>query len=278
MDIMRVHAKQGCVDTDRTEALVILLCEDDSLATSDGAVLDRALGGVLRELQRSREFEGKLHEVMLLHTHGKLPAKRLILAGLGKRPQLGLDQIRQAMGYAVKRVRQAKAGSFTVVLPSAVPPGASVSDLSQTLTEGAILGNYQFTAYRSEGPVGKGVAAMTILVSQKSHLSPISEGVRRGIATAEATVFVRDLCNHPSNVMTPTKIASEAKAIAKDTGVNLKILEQKEMERLGMGALLGVAKGSHEPPKFIILQYHGAKKKDDSPVVLVGKNITFDTG
>ncbi|HBH78928.1 MAG TPA: leucyl aminopeptidase, partial [Nitrospira sp.] len=78
MDIMRVHAKHGCVDTDRTEALVILLCEDDSLATSDGAVLDRALGGALRELQRSREFEGKLHEVMLLHTHGKLPAKRLI--------------------------------------------------------------------------------------------------------------------------------------------------------------------------------------------------------
>ena len=278
MDIMRVHAKHGCVDTDRTEALVILLCEDDSLATSDGAVLDRALGGALRELQRSREFEGKLHEVMLLHTHGKLPAKRLILAGLGKRPQLGLDQIRQAMGYAVKRVRQAKAGSFTVVLPSAVPPGASVSDLSQTLTEGAILGSYQFTAYRSEAPVGKGVAAMTILVSQKSHLSPISEGVRRGIATAEATVFVRDLCNHPSNVMTPTKIASEAKAIAKDTGINLKILEQKEMERLGMGALLGVAKGSHEPPKFIILQYHGSKKNDDRPVVLVGKTITFDTG
>ncbi|MBX3349087.1 MAG: leucyl aminopeptidase [Nitrospira sp.] len=278
MNIMRVHAKQGRVDTDRTEALVILLCEDDSLATSEGAVLDRALGGALRELQRSREFEGKLHEVMLLHTHGKLPAKRLILAGLGKRPQLGLDQIRQAMGYAVKRVRRAKAGSFTVVLPSAVPPGASVSDLSQTLTEGAILGSYQFTAYRSEAPVGKGVATMTILVSQKSHLNPISEGIRRGIATAEATVFVRDLCNHPSNVMTPTKIASEAKAIAKDTGVNLKILEQKEMERLGMGALLGVAKGSHEPPKFIILQYHGAKKKDDSPVVLVGKTITFDTG
>jgi leucyl aminopeptidase len=106
----------------------------------------------------------------------------------------------------------------------------------------------------------------------------LTEGIRRGVATAEATVFVRDLCNHPSNVMTPTKIANEAKAIAKETGVSLKILEQKEMEELGMGALLGVAMGSHEPPKFIILQYHGSKKKDDRPVVLVGKTITFDTG
>lgn len=138
-----------------------------------------------------------------------------------------------------------------------------MSDLSQTLAEGAILGSYQFTDYRSEPPTSKGVAAMTILVSQKNQLNAVSEGIRRGIATAEATVFVRDLCNHPSNVMTPTKIASEAKTIAKDTGVSLKILEQKEMERLGMGALLGVAKGSHEPPKFIILQYHGAKRKDD---------------
>ena len=278
MNTLRVHAKQGRVDTDRTEALVILLCEDEPLSTADRAVLDRALGGTLRELQQSREFEGKAHEVVLLHTHGKLPAKRLILAGLGKQAQLGLDQIRQAMGYAVKRVRQAKAGSFTISLPNAIPRGASMSDLSQTLTEGAILGSYQFMAYRSETPASKGVTSMTILVSQKSQLSPISEGIRRGIATAEATVFVRDLCNHPSNVMTPTKIASEARAVAKDTGVGIKILEQKEMERLGMGALLGVARGSHEPPKFIILQYHASKKKNDPPVVLVGKTITFDTG
>jgi leucyl aminopeptidase len=106
----------------------------------------------------------------------------------------------------------------------------------------------------------------------------LAEGIRRGIATAEATVFVRDLCNHPSNVMTPTRIATEAKRLAKETGVSLKILEQKDMEALGMGALLGVAKGSHEPPKFIILRYDGAKKKDDRPVVFVGKTITFDTG
>lgn len=278
MNSMRVQAKQGRVDTDRAEALVVLLCEDETLSTSEAASLDRALGGAIRELQRSREFEGKTHEIMLLHTHGKLPAKRLILAGLGKHHQLGLDQIRQAMGYAVKRVRQAKAGSFTVALPSTVPRGASVSDLSQTLTEGAILGSYQFTTYRSEAPAGKSVTAMTILASQKNHLTSISEGIRRGVATAEATVFVRDLCNHPSNVMTPRRIASEAKAVAKDTGVRIKILEQKEMERLGMGALLGVAKGSHEPPQFIILQYDGAKKKNDAPVVLVGKTITFDTG
>jgi leucyl aminopeptidase len=275
---MRVDTKQGHLDTERTEALVILLCEEEWLSTPEGRTLDQALSGALRELQRSREFEGKSHEVMLLHTQGKIPPKRLILAGLGKKHQLGLDQIRQAMGYAVKRVRHAKAGSFTVALPSAEPRGTSPIDIAQTLTEGAILGSYQFTVYRSDALPSKEVAAMTILTPQKSHLGQLSEGIRRGIATAEATVFVRDLCNHPSNVMTPSRIATEAKTVAKDTGVSLRILEQKEMERLGMGALLGVAKGSHEPPKFIILQYQGAKKKSDPPVVLVGKTITFDTG
>jgi leucyl aminopeptidase len=278
MNIMRVEAKQGRVDSETTDALVLLLCEGEGLPKEDGAILDRVLGGALRELLQSKEFDGKAGEVVLFHTQGKLPAKRLILVGLGKKRELGLDQIRQAMGHAIKRVRQAKSGAFTVALPSIVPQGASPIDVGQTMTEGAILGSYQFTTYRSDASIGNAVTAMTVLAPQKGQLRQLSEGIRRGVATAEATVFVRDLCNHPSNVMTPTRIASEAKTVAKEAGVNLKILEQKEMEALGMGALLGVAKGSHEPPKFIILQYHGAKKKDDRPVVLVGKTITFDTG
>jgi leucyl aminopeptidase len=182
------------------------------------------------------------------------------------------------MGHAVKRVRQAKSGAFVVAVPSVVPCEASPIDVAQTMVEGAILGNYQFTAYRSDTPTAKEVTAMTLLAPQKDQLRQLAEGIRRGVATAEATVFVRDLCNHPSNVMTPSRIAVEAKTVAKEAGVHLKILEQREMEKLGMGALLGVAKGSHEPPKFIILQYQGAKKKDAAPVVFVGKTITFDTG
>lgn len=278
MKIMQVDVKQGRVDTETTDALVLTHCEGEALSKQDAGVLDKALGGALHELLRSKEFEGKTNEALLFHTQGKVPAKRLILVGLGKKKDLGLDQIRQAMGYAAKRVRQAKADSFTVALPSVTPRGTSLVDVAQAVAEGAILGSYQFNVYRSEGPANKDVAAMSVLASQKAQLRQLAEGIRRGVATAEATVFVRDLCNHPSNVMTPTKIANEAKAIAKEAGVSLKILEQKEMEELGMGALLGVAMGSHEPPKFIVLQYHGSKKKDDRPVVLVGKTITFDTG
>lgn len=278
MKIMQVGVKAGRVETEATEALVLMLCEGDNFSEQSAASIDKAMGGALTDLLKSKEFEGKPGELVLLHTQKTIPAKRVLLVGVGKKASAGLDTIRQAMGYAAKRVRQAKATSFTVSVPAFVPRDSSVIEVAQAMAEGAILGSYQFNLYRSDLAPGKDVAQMTLLAPEKSSLRDLSEGIRRGTASAEAAVFVRDLCNHPSNVMTPTKIAQEAKAIAKETGVTLKILEQKDMEKLGMGALLGVARGSHEPPKFIILEYHGARKKEDRPVVLVGKTVTFDTG
>jgi len=278
MKIMQVKVQVGQAETASAEVLVLTHCEGEGLAKQDAALLDRALGGALRKLVQSREFEGKANEVLLYHTQGTVPAKRLVLVGLGKKGEVTLETIRQAMGSAAKRVRQAKVSSFAVALPSVTPGGMSMVEVAQAMVEGAILGSYQFAVYRSEVASVQEVAGMRILVPEKGQLRQVAEGVRRGVATAEATVFVRDLCNHPSNVLTPTRVANEAKTIAKAEGITIKILDQKEMERLGMGALLGVARGSQEPPKFIILEYNGAKKKDERPVVLVGKTITFDTG
>ena len=278
MKIMQVTVQVGKAERAAAEVLVLTHCDGEGLGKEDAALLDRALGGSLRKLVQSKEFEGKANEVLLYHTQGSVPAKRLLLVGLGKKNEVTLETIRQAMGSAAKRVRQAKAGSFTVVLPTITPAGMSSLEIAQAMVEGAILGSYQFTVYRSDAASGRDVAEMRVLIPMKAQSRQVTEGIRRGVATAEATVFVRDLCNHPSNVLTPTRVADEAKAIAKAEGLAINILERKEMERLGMGALLGVARGSQEPPKFIILEYNGAKKKDTRPVVLVGKTITFDTG
>jgi leucyl aminopeptidase len=127
---------------------------------------------------------------------------------------LRLDAFRQALGTAVKRVRQAKVSSFGVVMPGAILEELPVQDVAQALAEGAILGSYQFTAYRSpNGSKPVDVERLTIYTAQASLLAQITEGIRRGVATAEATVLVRDLCNHPANVMTPTRIVQEAKAV-----------------------------------------------------------------
>jgi leucyl aminopeptidase len=275
---MQIDARAGRIEAEAAELLVLTHCEGEQLAKPDASGLDKILGGSLRELLQSREFEGRAGEVLVYHTHGKVAAKRLLLVGLGKKHQVTLDGIRQALGHAVKRVRQSKAASFAAVVPAVTPRGHSPLDVAQAMTEGTILGNYQFTTYRSDNGTPVNVEQMTILAQQKAQLRALSEGIRRGVATAEAAVLVRDLCNHPSNVMTPTRIANEAKKVAKEETLNLKILEQRDMEQLGMGALLGVARGSHEPPKFIILEYNGSKKKDERPVVFIGKTITFDTG
>src|ERR1043165_2457817 len=278
MKIMQVTVQVGRAETASAEVLVLMHCEGEGLARQDAALLNRPLGGALSNLVQSKEFEGKANEVLLYHTQDRVPAKRLVLVGLGKRNQVTLEKIRQAMGSAAKRTRQTKVGAFTAVLPTVIPGGMSSLEVTQAMVEGAILGSYQFTVYRSETASGQDVAEMKILIPRKSQLRQATEGIRRGVATAEATVFVRDLCNHPSNVLTPTIVADEAKTIAKTERVMIKILERNDMQRLGMGALLGVARGSQEPPKFIILEYNGAKKKDARPVVLVGKTITFDTG
>ena len=277
MKIMQVTVEVARVEAASAEVLVLLHCEGEALAKQDTARLDKALDGALSTLVHSKEFEGKANEVLLYHTHGKVPAKRVVLVGLGKKNEVTTETIRQAMGSAAKRVRQTKVESFSVALPTVRPEGMSSLDVAQAMVEGAILGSYQFTVYRTAA-AEHAVEGMKILIPQKGQLKHVTEGVRRGVATAEATVFVRDLCNHPSNVLTPARVAEEAKAIAKAEKITIKILEQKDMERLGMGALLGVARGSQEPPQFIILEYNGAKKKDERPVVLVGKTITFDTG
>jgi leucyl aminopeptidase len=278
MKIMQVDAKAGRAEAESAEMLVLAHCEGETLSKPDAFALDKMLGGSLRGLLQTSEFEGRVGEVLIYHTHGKVPAKRLLFVGLGKKTSLTLDAIRQAMGHAIKRVRQAKAGSCTAVMPAITPRGHSPQDVVQAMAEGAILGNYQFTAYRSDNGTPIDVERMTVLCTQKAQLRQLTEGIRRGVATAEATVLVRDLCNHPSNVMTPSRIANEAKKVAKEEALTLKILEQRDMEQLGMGALLGVARGSHEPPKFIILEYNGSKKKDERPVVFIGKTVTFDTG
>jgi leucyl aminopeptidase len=240
--------------------------------------VDQTLGGQVRNLLTSGEFEGRLNQAVLLHTSGKAAAKRVLLVGLGKKKDARVDHVRQAMGTAVKRVRQAGATSFVTGLHGEDLSKTTAVELAQALVEGAILGAYQFTEYLSEKKAAdKRVARLTLLAADARQLADLKEGARRGTAAAEAAMFVRDLCNHPSNVMTPTRVAAEAKKIGRERGVRVKVLERAQVERLGMGSFLGVARGSHEPPKFIILEYTGARRAA-KPVVIVGKTITFDTG
>ena len=275
---MKITVKQGTLTGTPTEVLVIPGYEGDSSIGKAIQPLDRNLAGQLAELRKSGEFQGKPNQTVLVHTRGAVPAKRILLVGLGKRNDLTLDRVRQAMGTVAKRVRQAEARSFSTAMLGLDRSGLWPDDIAQAMAEGAILGDYRFITYRTDSSKnGKPLNGLTILIDKPSLLTTVKRGVQRGEASGEATCFARDLCNHPANVMTPPRVVEEAKKIAKEKKVKLTVLNPAKMKQIGMGGVLGVGQASQHPSQFIILEYQGGKK-GEKPVVFVGKTVTFDSG
>jgi len=276
---MEVKVKKGTIESEVAEVLVLTHFEDEKSLSPEVQGVNKALSGLIKDLLANGEFRGKHLATSLLHTQGKLPARRVLLIGLGKRKEFQPDKVRQAIGRAACRVRELGIKSFSAPIPVRKMIKGSLSASAQVLVEGAILGLYQFTEYRTESREEiKAVKEMVIVEPEARRLVEIQMGARRGQIIAEATNFVRDMGNQPSNVLTPTRLARIAQDLAKEHGMSCQVLERSQIEKLGMGALAGVARGSQEPPKFIILEYHGSKRSKDKPVALIGKSITFDSG
>ncbi|MEC9005669.1 MAG: leucyl aminopeptidase [Nitrospirota bacterium] len=275
---MNCQVKQGNIHKENTEVLILVSYEDDKTLPKDFKELDKALGGQLQELRKNSEFIGKNQQSVLIHTRGTIPAKRILFMGLGKKKEVTLDSIRQAMGSALKKARQTGAQTCSAPIMGTEALNASATEIAQAMIEGAILGSYRFNYYRSDNADStKNIRSITLLANSANEVNAIKTGVRRGEASAQATSLARDLCNHPANIMTPTRVVQEAKKIAKENKVKLTVFEHRDQEKLGMGGLLGVSRGSQEAAKFLILEYSGGKKKEP-PIVLVGKTVTFDSG
>src|SRR5437867_1278277 len=284
--MMDIKVRTGNVEEEAADAVVVMHCEGEPRLTGGAAALDTRLKGRLAALLKSGEFTGKPNQVSIVHIAPgeRVHAKRVVLVGLGKPKDVSLEKLRQSMATAAKAVRNAGAESFAVSVQdpaqflTALPTTSRVREAAQALVESTILGLYQFTVYHTERKEEtKTIRRMTVLVNDPPALAQAQQGARQGEVVGDAATYVRDLCNHPANVVTPTYIANEAKKVARERGVRCTILDRPQMERLGMGAILGVARGSHEPPKFIVLQYRGGPR-GERPVALVGKTITFDSG
>ncbi len=274
---MEMQVKQGSLEKMETDVLVLPFFEGGPLS-AEVLKLDKMLGGQIRAVMASQEFTGKFLQICVLRTDRKMVAARLFLLGLGKPVEMTLDRLRQGLGRAACRVREIELTHFSMPVDGEIVSGASVQAQSQAMAEGVILGLYQFQIYKTDREnLPKEMKKATWIAIRKEDLSEIEEGVWRGKIVAEGVNYVRDLCNTPSNVITPSRLAEEAKTIGADFHLSVEVLERSDIERLGMGGLLGVARGTCEPPKFIVLEYQGGKRKA-RPVVLVGKSVTFDSG
>ena len=151
---MNCQIKQGNINKEDTEVLVLGSYEDDKTLPKNFQVLDKALGGQLQELRKSGEFIGKNQQSVLIHTRGIVPAKRILFMGLGKKKEVTLDSIRQAMGSASKKARQTGAQTCSAPIMGTEALNSSASEIAQAMVEGAILGNYRFNYYRSDNGDG----------------------------------------------------------------------------------------------------------------------------
>ena len=240
--------------------------------------VDDIFGGLISEACTNSEFRGQPGELFTIHPMGKLAAKRVVVVGLGQQEKLSLRVLQRATATAARHLQSTGAQQIVLALDwedTALDPVQAV----QSEVEGALLGLYTFKKYQSSHLNGNGkqVKQLRLLVNDSENTS-INAAIHRGIALAEATNFARDLVNEPPNVLTPTELANRACSMAKQFDLEYEVLDRHEMEKLGMGGLLAVSKGSTEPPKFIILRYRGAPQSTEKGLALVGKGITFDSG
>ncbi len=259
---------------DATNLLLFVDRRDDPVGGGPLQSLDAALDGALRALAAQGELTGRKGEVVVVHSLGKLAAQRVLLAGLGDAASVDLDRVRAVTADAARRARALSDGSLAIDLQSPSLTAFGEEALAQAATEAVVLGLYRFERYQSAPPEPRHAIDRLVLLGGDGPA--LDRGRDRGRIVAEAANLARDLANEPSNVLTPTEFAGRAQALAAETGLDCEILDQEALRALGMGAFLGVARGSHQPPQLIVLRHRGGGAEPG--LGFVGKGITFDTG
>ncbi|MBM2825473.1 MAG: cytosol aminopeptidase [Dehalococcoidales bacterium] len=261
----------------QVDAIIINFFEGMERPDGDAAAIDKALDGAISQLVTQGEIKGKLNQITVIHSLGKLPAKRVVVVGLGKKPELTLDRVRGAVAETCRLLRQRGVATIATIAQGAGIAGITGEGSAQAITEGALLGLYSFRKHITKEAEYGELKQLTIVDADAKKLPGLEQGCRQGSILAEATNLARDMVNEPANYMTPTNMAEMAARLAQTYGLEIDVLEREQMQELGMGALLGVAQGSRQPPKFIILRYHGRASKEID-IALLGKGITFDSG
>lgn len=276
---MKLSVSASALRDAAADVLVVERYAEEPGLAPDVRRVDRALGGLLTQALAEERFEGRLGETTCLHVGSRLAARRVLVVGMGPRAETTAETLRRAAAAAVRRARDLGARSVALRLLGAGTREARlpVATRAQALGEGALLGLYAFDRYKSGKGNGRAVETLTLVAPDARGQARVREGLRRAELWAEATCLARDLINEPANSVTATKLAETAEGIARSAGLRIRVLDRAACERLGMGAFLGVNRGSTEPPRFIHLTY-APKGRARRRLALVGKGITFDSG
>jgi len=272
---MDIRVKMGSSEKFPCELLLLFSFESPEPLEGPIKSVDLEWKGFLSTLISQGDFKGELFQYRLIHTQGAIPARRVLLTGLGKKEEFDLEKCRGAASKAGQFIRDSGIKQFALQIKRL--NDFSEEKLTENFVTGLILGLYQFNEFKTlEREKIKTIEEVILLGETDKEIRSIGEGSRKGTIISDTVCTARNLVNGPSNQVTPMLLAEKARQIAKDHSMEIQVLEVSETEAMGMGAFAAVARGSQEPGKFIVLEYNKGKELDT--IALVGKGITFDSG
>jgi leucyl aminopeptidase len=276
--MMVIHAKHSKLKLWKSELTCVFLAKNDE--TNPWLTeLDDIFGTLLKNLLKSKEFGAEEDTIHVLHGNNKTNSKRIALVGLGEVKELEWDTFRKAAAKAVKTANAIGVEKIAMIFPShLISETFDESGLAQAITEGALLANYRFDKYQTDKKTKAGMLEELTLLTYVSPSERVLKGVRAAETICEAVSFARDLANAPGNELTPKELAVRTAQMCRKNKIKCQVFDEKKLAALKMGGILGVAKGSSEPPRMIVMEYAPSKAVNKKPIVLVGKGLTFDAG
>lgn len=271
-----VRVIYGSITEVESDALIVNLFEGVTVPGGATGAVDRALDGAITELIASREITGKLAQMALIHTRGKISPKRVLVVGLGDSTEFDLVAVRKVAGSAVRFLRDRGVRHVTSIVHGAGIGGLDAKDATRAVVEGTILGLYRGSLYKKPEDDTNEIESFAIVERDESKLGEMEAGAKEGEILATATNEAREMGNQPSNIMTPMALAERARLLAAEYGLEFQEFDEKQMGDMGMRALLSVAQGSTQPPRMVVLKYTAGEGKPT--IAFVGKGITFDSG
>ncbi|MDH5359150.1 MAG: leucyl aminopeptidase [Gammaproteobacteria bacterium] len=275
---MEFSVKSGSPEKQRSACVVVGVFEPRRLSSA-AQKLDEVTNGAISALVRRGDMEGKLGQTLLLHNPDNALCDRILLIGCGRERDLDDNAFRKLLAHTTKTLNETGSMEAVYYLTELPVKGRDIFWRLRQTVETTRHTLYRFDQLKSDKDTTRRPLRKVILtLPNRRDLAEGETAVRVGFAIAEGVQMARNLGNLPGNICTPTYLAEQAKSLTRiNKQLSVEILEEKDMQELGMGSLLSVSRGSVEPAKLIVMNYQGGAR-DDKPVVLVGKGITFDSG
>ena len=261
----------------KTGSLIIPIFEDIPISKLPEKILDTTVKNYINKTIKQNKDCTSIGKINILPVTNHKNYNQILILGLGNTNKLSINEFRINLAESIRRVKRSNTKSLYLLSYKQLYKNFPIIDFGQVISESTTLGLYQFNKYKTKS-TKISIQYFYIIEENKKNYDEINQGISNGEIISNSVNLCRDLVNEPANYMTPTQLAEEATEISINNNISIKILETSDMKKLGMGAILGVAQGSNEPPKFIIMRYEGDPKNKSNQLGIIGKGITFDSG